>query len=302
MNASDWNKFWLKKLQVSLKSRGFSKNTEENYVRCVKEFLERFRMHPGNISPSDIENYFAGLLEIRGLMETTANLHREALRFFYLHILGIIDPIRNLRRIKEPQKNPRILSSQSVRKLITGTANPKHRLMLSLAYGCGLRVSELVGLECEAIDFQRKIIHVRRGKGKKDRIVMLSPVLQSDLNAYFLSARPLRYVFESTRGGPLSIRTAQATFTHACERAGITGKFGIHSLRHSFATHLLENGTDLRYIQALLGHESSRTTEIYAHVAGHHLSKIVSPFDTLGIGAEVGGERGERIIAHKCAE
>lgn len=294
LKAPNWGSFWLGKLRLALKARGCSPNTESNYLRIVADFLKRFPMHPGKIPQEAIKQYIAFLLEARKLAENTVNLHLEALRFFYQYAIGNPEPIQNLHRLKEPRKNPRILSAEAIQMLIIGTGNAKHRLLLSLAYACGLRVSELVALECEHMDFQRSLIHIRRGKGKKDRIVMLSPVLHKELEAYLVYARPLRFVFESAPGKALASRTAQAVFARACVRAGVKGKCGIHALRHSFATHLLEAGTDLRYIQALLGHESSKTTEIYTHVAGHRISQIESPFDRLGVGREgMFGRHGE---------
>jgi integrase/recombinase XerD len=286
MLENRWTQLWLRKLKAAVKIRGFSSKTGGNYANCLAEFLSRFPDHPNKITSEDCKSHLLYLLENRRLSATTVNLHREAIRFFFKEVLKSGDPLLTVQRLKEPQKLPRVLSSQEISKLILGTVNAKHRLLLSLAYAGGLRLAELVALKCTDIDFDRDVIHIRKGKGSKDRIVMLSPGLKTEMSGYINFVKPCQYLFESMRGGPLHPRTVQCVFEQACTRVGLTGRLGIHSLRHSFATHLLEGGTDLRYIQALLGHQSSKTTEIYAHVAANYISKITSPFDQLGLTVE----------------
>jgi site-specific recombinase XerD len=293
MVVNKWTQIWLLKLRDAVKIRGFSPKTGGNYAHCLTEILTRFPGHPNKITSEDCKAHLLYLLEKRRLSATTVNLHREAIRFFFKEVLKSGDPLLAVQRLKEPQKLPRILSSQEIFKLITGTVNAKHRLLLSLAYAGGLRLAELVALKCTDIDFDRDVIHIRKGKGSKDRIVMLSPALKTDISGYIQFVRPSQYLFESMRGGPLHPRTVQCVFEQACSRSKLEGKIGIHSLRHSFATHLLEDGTDLRYIQALLGHQSSKTTEIYAHVVANHISKITSPFDRLAAGGHTAATRGK---------
>jgi len=283
MQPQIWNDVWLEKLCTAVKARGFSASTRVNYRQCVSGFLAMHPRHPRKIDRESVQRFFTHLLESRKLAPATINLHREALRFFYREVIGSDEVVGVIPRLKEPHKLPKVLAPEHVAALISGTANFKHSLLLSVAYSGGLRLAEIVNLKCEDIDFTRNVIWVRQGKGGKDRVVMLSKTIRNDLKSYLKIAVPKLHVFESNRGGPLSRRTAQAIFEQACHRAKIPWKVGIHSLRHSFATHLLENGTDLRYIQALLGHESSRTTEIYTHVATHHVANIVSPLDRLGI-------------------
>lgn len=290
MSEIDWNAIWIERLRLAVRARGFSYQTFCNYKQSLDLFLKRHPYHPKIVDAKAFPKHFAYLIEVRKMAESTVNLHREGLRFFYRDVLRIDDPIQSVPRLKEPQKLPKVLSLEEVAKLIRLTRNPKHRLLLSVAYSGGLRLAEIVNLKPQDIDFERDVIWIREGKGRKDRVIMLSESLKSDLKYYICHVRPESFLFESDRrGGSLCRRSVQAIFENACARAGIEGRVGIHSLRHSFATHLLETGTDLRYIQALLGHQSSKTTEIYTHVATHKVAKIVSPFDRLGLGERAGG-------------
>jgi site-specific recombinase XerD len=199
---------------------------------------------------------------------------------------------RGIPKLKEDQKLPRVLGPEETESLITGVPNPKHRMILSLAYGCGFRVSELARLRKDDFDFQRKLIRIRQGKGAKDRLVMLPAALETPLSEFLRSHSPLTFLFESQPGRHLNKRTLQSVFTKACAKAGIRSDGGIHSLRHSFATHLLEAGTDIRCIQVLLGHSSCKTTERYTHVAATHLATIPSPLDNLLAKSRAGSDTG----------
>ena len=188
--------------------------------------------------------------------------------------------------MKTGKQLPNIYSEQEIGRMIAVTTNPKHRLILMLAYGCGLRLSEIMCLKSNNFDPDRKLITVRQGKGKKDRILMLDDVFLPELNAFLKDGKGRVWLFEgSTPGEPISARTISLVFDHACQKADIPKRGGIHSLRHSFATHLLENGTDLRVIQELLGHNSSKTTEIYTHVSKAVIAKIRSPLSRIDINA-----------------
>jgi integrase/recombinase XerD len=174
---------------------------------------------------------------------------------------------------------PKVISKESVLAMIDTSHNIKHKCIISLLYSAGLRRSELIDLKIEDIDSQRMTIMVKQGKGKKDRLTLLSQRLLLDLRQYFLEYRPKTYLFESPNGGQYSGTSVGKIIDYAAKSAKIKQKVTPHMLRHSFATHLLETGTDLRYIQALLGHSSSTTTEIYTHVATNNLSKIKNPLD-----------------------
>jgi site-specific recombinase XerD len=277
-----WNDHWADRFRRELALRNYSDATCRNYLHVLRSFLERHPGDPRRRSPEDISRYLLDLQSRAGLSASTRNLHRDALSFFYQHVLKLPDRTRHLPRAKEAQKLPDILTPQEILLLLDATGNPKHRLMLAFAYGCGLRVSELAHLKTEDIDWPRKMVRVVEGKGKKDRIVALPQALAKELDSYLRTYRPLTYVFEGTMpGAALCPRTFQAVYQSAKAKAGIKAKGGIHALRHSYATHLLEAGTDLRYIQTLLGHSSSKTTERYTRVRSAHLVNLPNPLDLL---------------------
>ena len=186
-----------------------------------------------------------------------------------------------LDRPRKTFRLPTVLSQPEVTKVLAQVDNLKHQAMLQTIYGCGLRLSELIHLEVRDIDSDRMVVVIRLAKGRKDRLVPLPAKLLHLLRRYYQSYKPKEYLFEGQNGGQYGRSSVQQVFRRACRRAGIRKKATLHTLRHSYATHLLEGGTDLRYIQVLLGHSSSKTTEIYTHVSELHPQKITSPLDTL---------------------
>jgi site-specific recombinase XerD len=208
----------------------------------------------------------------------------NALKFFYEQVLGREKFFWGIPRPKKPLLLPKLLNEIEISKLFNALANKKHKAMLFTAYSAGLRVSEVVNLKITDIDSQRMQIFIERAKGKKDRYVNLSPLLLDILRKYLLTyqPRPVTYLFESEQtNGAYPTRTVQQIFYNAKNKAGIKKEVGIHSLRHSFATHLLDKGTDIKYIKELLGHFNIKTTERYLHVSKKQLINIVSPFDDL---------------------
>ena len=278
--GGNWTAYWLDRLDKEISLRNLSNATLRNYSRCVEEFLNSSPGAPTWNARNRVKQH---LLSLKSrLSASTVNLHRDALGFLFREVIRKPEIVDGLPRLKEAKTLPAILGAAQVSRVLGSVLNIKHRLILSLAYGAGLRLGELAALETKDLDFERSTIHVRRGKGAKDRLVMLPGNLAVPLRNYLLATQPVRFLFESRQPGrPLSKRTIQAVFEKACEKAGVQGKKGIHSLRHSFATHLLENGTNLRYIQSLLGHSSSKTTERYTHVARDRLAAIQSPLDKL---------------------
>jgi integrase/recombinase XerD len=206
----------------------------------------------------------------------------SAVKKFYREICREkIDP-GTFTRPRSRHRLPNVLSKEEVRRILEASVNEKHRVMLSLVYGCGLRRSEVIMLEPEDIDHDRMLLTVRQAKGFKDRIVPLSRKLVEMVDTYVSRYRPVLYLFEGQRQGDrYSATSVEKVFRMACQKAGIKKEITLHGLRHSYATHLLEAGTDLRYIQELLGHKSSKTTEIYTHVTEKSIQKIRSPFDDL---------------------
>jgi site-specific recombinase XerD len=189
--------------------------------------------------------------------------------------------------IKRPHKDkklPVVLSKEEVAKILSSIDNIKHKAILMIIYSAGLRVGEVVKLKVEDVDSNRMLVHVKGAKGRKDRYTLLSKTALEILREYWRKYKPAKWLFEGARDGRyLSTRTVEKLLTHACEKAGIKKEVSVHTLRHSFATHLLESGTDLRYIQELLGHANSKTTEIYTHVSTKSLGKIQSPLDSLNL-------------------
>ncbi|TCX54619.1 recombinase XerC [Dehalobacter sp. 12DCB1] len=208
----------------------------------------------------------------------------SAIKFFFFSVLGRTDICYNLPRPKKEEILPDVLSQEEVFCILRSVKNIKHRAILFLIYSAGLRVSEVVNLQVNDIDKSRMLIHIRQAKGRKDRYSILSEITLNILRKYVREYKVKDWLFKGgNEGSHLSERSVQNIFKEACTKANIKKDVSVHSLRHSFATHLLEGGTDLRYIQELLGHKNSKTTEIYTHVSQRDLAKIHSPIDALDI-------------------
>lgn len=230
----------------------------------------------------EIRAYLLHLIEDEEYAAPSLNQVINALRFLYLEIYKKPFAVGSLPRPKKERKLPDILTQEEVRSLFQAASNPKHKMLLMVIYSAGLRVSEASRLRLEDMDTARKMIHLRAAKGKKDRYTILSEVALNMLREYYRVYKPREYLFEGGNGRKhLAERSVQNVFERAVKAAGIRKQVTVHSLRHSFATHLLESGVDLRYIQELLGHSSSKTTEVYTHVSQKTLGKIVSPLDSV---------------------
>lgn len=269
-------------LVKSLRIRGYSPRTIKCYKSHVNLYLNHCRtMNVDSCSAVTVNNYIYHCLEVRKCSHAFANQSINAIKQ-YLKLAGLSPDIMSLSRPKKENTLPKVLSGQEVLKILNVLSNRKHRLLLSITYSSGLRVSEVCRLKVSDVSFERKSIRIEHGKGSKDRISILSDHCARLLAEYILEYKPDRWIFESAEpDGHITERTAQRVFKNALQSAGINKPVGIHSLRHSFATHLLESGTDLRYIQELLGHQSSKTTEIYTHVSTKDLCRISSPLDKL---------------------
>jgi site-specific recombinase XerD len=274
---------WAVRLEAELRSRKYSLRTIRSYLFYNKYFCRRVQKVPEAVCAEDVKNFLAYLDKTLDLSSSSMNLAISALKFFYKFVLKK-DVAREQHRPRHDKKLPGVLADAEVRNLLDCEKNPKHRLLLMLAYSSGLRVSEVVALKKEHIDFQRKMILVRTAKGRKDRYTLLSDRAAEFILQYCSLHGIDGWLFPGiSAGSHLSIRSAQNVFVKALANAGIAKPLSIHSLRHSFATHLLENGTDIRYIQELLGHATLRTTQRYTHVARRTALKIRSPLDTLSV-------------------
>lgn len=265
--------------------RRLSSGTQRAYVRAVYGLAKFCRRSPDQLDGRNVQDYLHYLLTQRKLAWSTVNVVSAAIRFLFSCTLGRADVSTAIPPRKTPQRLPSILSRQELERLLGAEPNLKHRTLLMTAYGGGLRVSEVVRLEVTDIDAGRNVIRVRRGKGEKDRETLLSARLLAELRRYWAAWRPPRpWLFVNDRTGrPLRAQTVGRVFTQAKQRAGIQKPGGIHMLRHSFATHLLEAGVNLPTIQSVLGHRSIRTTLRYVRVSRKAIGATHSPLDLLNL-------------------
>jgi integrase/recombinase XerD len=262
--------------------RNYSPGTINAYVRDVATFARYFNKSPEHLGPEHVRSFLLHLVQDQGVSSSHYNQVRCALRFLYEVALGRHWVTRAIAPAKQPRTLPVVLSSAEVARFLGAVPNLKHRTILMTAYAGGLRISEVCRLRVEDIDSQRMVIHVRQGKRRKDRYVMLSPKLLEILRAYWKALQPHGYLFPGGKPGkPLSKSAVERACARARDKSGLTKNVTPHTLRHSFATHLLEAGTDLATIQVLLGHNSARSTMRYIHVATAALKSTRSPFDRL---------------------
>ena len=266
--------------QLSLKK--YSQSTKRIYLAEFQHLLMLLDDYSvNNLSPKRLKDYFLYCVNEKKMGERKMNGKINAIKFYFEQVLNRPKMFFDIPRPKKPQTLPRMLSKFEVKKLFTVTTNLKHRIALQLSYGMGLRVSEVVNLKVVDIDSKRMVVHVRGAKGKKDRYVPLPDTILPSLREYYISYRPKIYLFEGQYGGAFAKSSLQQVFKKAMQKAGIKKEIGIHGLRHSYATHLLEAGADMRFIQELLGHHSIKTTQVYTKVTPRSKSKIKSPLDSL---------------------
>lgn len=271
-------------LRKALIARKYSVKTIKSYIHFNEDFLMFIKKNPAEVTNDDTRDYLFYLADRKDFSASTLNVAINALKFYYGEILKK-NFIYEVKRPRKDQKLPVVLSREEVSKILSPIANVKHKAILMVTYSAGLRVSEVVKLRYEDIDTERKLIHIKGAKGRKDRYTLLSDVASKTLKLYIDSYQPKKWLFHSRDVNyHITTRTAQRIFEYACKTAEIKKEVTVHSLRHSFATHLLESGVDLRYIQELLGHKSSKTTEIYTHVSNRDLSKIKNPLDSIMFG------------------
>jgi site-specific recombinase XerD len=268
-----------------LRELRYSENTLKTYVNSFQEFINYYKeIEPEKIDERMIIDYLRYLVLDRKVSSSYQNQAINAIKFYYEKVLRGDRKIYLIDRPIKEKTLPNVLSEQEVSKIFKVVDNIKHKAILMLAYSAGLRLGELINVKVKDIDSERMQIRIEQGKGKKDRYSLLSPKFLEILRNYYSKYKPKEWLFESTTGGQYSARSIQLIMQDAVKKAGIKKKVSVHTLRHSFATHLLENGTDLRYIQSLLGHGSSKTTEIYTHVTTKGFDQIKSPLDNLDLG------------------
>jgi len=271
-------------MRLAVQQANFEYNTEKNYVNGFLSFLKNFKFrHPKHISDNEIRQYLLELRTKYKLSSSYINNQINLIKFYYTHVLHRKIDFHAVLRPKAEKKLPTVLSTAEVARMIENTENLKHKNMIALLYASGLRRSELLNMRIKDIDFERNVVIVNQGKGKKDRQTLLSDAFKLLLEQYLKVYQPKEYLFEGATGGKYSEASLEKVVRQSSKRANILKHVTPHSLRHSFATHLLENAVDIRYIQELLGHTSIKTTERYTHVAITAKAKITSPLDKLDI-------------------
>ena len=266
---------FLEKLEL----KQYANNTVKTYVSCFEKFINFYNDRDlDQIDENDVRNYLK-LLTQNNWSISYINQSINSIKFYYEVVQGMPNRFYEIERPRKKRKLPEILSKDEIKEIINATNNLKHRCILSILYSSGLRRSELLNLKLSDIDSKRMLIKVNDAKGNKDRYTLLSESALVDLRSYYLQYKPNIYLFEGQKKEKYSVTSIVKILASAVHKAGIKKHVTPHTLRHSFATHLLENGTDLRYIQLLLGHNSTKTTEIYTHVATNTFNSIKNPLD-----------------------
>jgi integrase/recombinase XerD len=273
----------LNKLKLWLNHKRYSESTIKTYSECVKSFL--MFVHPKSVhdvTNEDMVSFVNEYIIKNNLSYSFQNQVINAVKILFREIEHCQFDVEKFERPRREYKLPNVLSKEEVLAILTAPINLKHKTMLSLIYACGLRRSELLNLHPIDIDSKRGLLIIHQSKGKKDRVIPISRRVIEMLREYYKIYKPTRWLFEGQKQGEqYSEKSIQSVLKQCLDKAGIQKPVTLHWLRHSYATHLLECGTDLRYIQELLGHKSSKTTEIYTHVSTNSLQKIRSPFDDL---------------------
>jgi integrase/recombinase XerD len=265
-----------------LQRKRYSENTIKIYTSYFLDFQASMNGRDlKRIKKEDINRYILELIREKGISASQQNQRINAIKFYYEKVLGRRKNYYFVTRPRKEKRLPEVLSPAEVQKILESVTNLKHRCILMTLYSGGLRRSELINLQIRDIDSERMLIRIRNSKGRKDRYTLLSRSLLDQLRRYFLTYRPRHWLFEGPKGSRYSATSIENIFRRALLKSGIHKHASPHTLRHSFATHLLEQGVNLRYIQELLGHASSKTTEIYTHVSSHKLSEITNPLDKI---------------------
>ena len=266
---------YLQKLEL----KKYANNTVKTYVSCFEDYLNYYDQQDVNkLDENDVRNYLGYLIKMNR-SDSYLNQAINSIKFYYETVLGMPNRFYSIERPRQKRKLPVVLSKEDVSLIIASSNNLKHKCIISLLYSAGLRRSELLNLKLEDIESKRMLIRVRDAKGNKDRYTLLSDKLLKDLRIYYKEYQPKKYLFEGQKKDQYSPNSVGKVVSNAAIKAGIKIPVSSHILRHSFATHLLESGVDIRYIQLLLGHNSTKTTEIYTHVAKSSFDFIKNPLD-----------------------
>jgi len=289
-----------KTMLEELQRRNYSQTTVNTYLKVVEDFARHFHRPPDELGKEQLRAYQVHLLQERKLGVRTVGLHTAALRFFFCKTLKRMYPVEEVPYPKAPRRLPIILTKEEAIRLIDSASNLFHRTMLITMYSTGMRRAELCRLKVEDIDSTRMLIHIRQGKGGKDRDVPLSPKTLETLREYWRWMKPKTYLFPGTVNGsradkPITPKVLWEACREAAQRAGITKPVRPHLLRHSFATHLVEGGADLPTVQALLGHTDLKPTSIYLHLSERHIKAAGTPLDNMELSSPDQVKRSRRL-------
>jgi integrase/recombinase XerD len=279
----------IKKMMIEFRrylvNQRYSESTIANYVASAAQFFEFLEYKkPESVCSDDINYFNENYIIKQGRSVSSQNIFISALKLFFERIINKEIEVEDLRRPRREHRLPEVFSKEEIGRIIGAPVNIKHRTMLATVYSCGLRCGDLINLKLVDVDSERMLLHIKKGKGNKDRIVPLPKKLLEMLKEYYVAYKPKTYVFEGeVIGNHYHETSLRQIFHSAVKKSGIKRRAKLHWLRHSYATHLLEGGTDLRYIQEILGHSSSRTTEIYTHVSIRNIQKIRNPFDDMDL-------------------
>jgi len=291
----------LRKMMLEeLQRRNYSQTTVNTYLKVVEDFAQHFHRPPDELGKEHLRAYQVYLLQERKLGVRTVGLHTAALRFFFCKTLKRMYPVEEVPYPRAPRRLPIILTREEAIRLIDSASNLFHRAMLITMYSTGMRRAELCRLKVGDIDSTRMLIHIRQGKGGKDRDVPLSPKLLETLREYWRWMKPKTYLFPGTVNGlradkPITPKVLWEACREAAQRAGITKAVRPHLLRHSFATHLVEGGADLPTVQALLGHTDLKPTSIYLHLSERHIKAAGTPLDNMELSSPDQVKRSRRL-------
>ncbi len=267
-----------------LKRRRYSPNTIKTYVSLFREFINYFsEKRVEDLTEEDIREYQDYLVTVRKISTSTQNQAINAIKFYFEKVLGGSRKVYYIERPRKEKKLPTVLSEEQISKIFNSINNLKHKSILALIYSAGLRSGELIGLRIQDLMKDKGLIFIRSGKGKKDRVSLLSNKMIPLIDQYKKEYQPRYWLFEGPKGKPYSKSSVRSIFKAALDKAKISGQYRLHDLRHSFATHLIEQGVNLRYVQELLGHSNPKTTEIYTHVSKKNLAEVRSPLDNIDL-------------------
>ena len=271
-----------RRMLEDMQLRGLAKNTQQSYMDCVKALAKHYNRRPDQLSEDEIRNFFLYLIKNKRLRENTIRIYVYGIKFFFEKTLQRQWPVLNLIRAKTRKKLPVVLSTEEVRKLLSLVRIPKNRVCLTTIYSCGLRLSEATHLKVSDIDGKRMVIEIRNSKGGEDRYVPLPRKTLDLLRKYWLECRSESWLFPSKiKDGHICNSSIQWCFKVILHESGITKHASVHTLRHSYATHLLESGVDIRVIQGILGHRNPKSTMIYTHLTQKIVKKVQSTVDNL---------------------